>query len=408
MKKNKKNMDRRTFLKTTGVGTASIALSTGISGDLMASTGAKEDANTEMPTRMLGKSGIPVPILSLGGSQDLTTNQHVLKIGFDMGVNFWDTGDTYANGKSEIGIGQYFDKYPEDRKKVFICTKVLEKYTPQEVSDAIDSSLEKMRTDYLDLFLFHNISTVENLTPEIMKLAEQKKKEGKIKLFGISTHLFSGDQFLSEVATMDWIDAIMLTYNYVVMQRDEIQKGMDACAKAGIGVIAIKTQAKNMNIVETPQMLEALNHFLEKGYTLEQAKLKAVWNDERVSTICSHITNLTILKDNVTAATDNVILSSQDFGILNMLADSERSHYCQGCGACISAMGPGDRVPDIMRYMMYYNSYGERDRARDLFRSLPETLRNSLASKDYSPAEAACPHKIQIGKVMKKASVLLA
>lgn len=407
MEKNKKGMDRRTFLKATGMGGASMALSTGISGNLMASQSAGDSAEKKMPTRILGKSGIPVPILSFGGAQDLTTNQNLLRICFNMGVNFWDTGDTYGNGKSEIGIGQYFDKYPDDRKKVFICTKVLEKYKPQQVSDAIDSSLKNMQTDYLDLFLFHNVNTMDYLTPEIKKMAEKKKKEGKINLFGISTHLFNGDQFLSEVATMGWIDAIMLTYNYAVMQRDEIQKGMDACSKAGIGIIAIKAQAKTPDVTETPQELEALNHFLEKGYTLEQAKLKAVWEDERIATICSHITNLTILKENVTAATDNVQLSSLDFRMLNMLAEAERCHYCQGCGKCIATMGVNNRIPDIMRYMMYYNNYGERDRARSLFRELPATLRNTLASKDYSPAESVCPNKIQIGKIMRKASVLL-
>jgi hypothetical protein len=276
------------------------------------------------------------------------------------------------------------------------------------VSDAIDSSLEKMRTDYLDLFLFHNISTVDSLTPEIKKLAEQKKKEGKINLFGISTHLFSGDQFLSQVAAIGWIDAIMVVYNYVLMKKDEVKRGIDACDKAGIGLIAIKSQAKNMNIVETPQMLETLKHFLEKGYTLEQAKLKAVWSDERIATICSHITNLTILKDNVTAATDNVKLSSRDFGMLDMLAEAERGNYCHGCGKCTTIMGADNRIPDIMRYMMYYNSYGERDRARSLFRELPTTLRNSLALKDYSPAESVCPNRVQIGEIMRKASVLLA
>jgi hypothetical protein len=58
--------------------------------------------------------------------------------------------------------------------------------------------------------------------------------------------------------------------------------------------------------------------------------------------------------------------------------------------------------------MMYYNGYGERDNARRLFRELPAALRDSLAARDYSPAESACPHRIQIGKVMKEASVLLA
>jgi uncharacterized protein len=71
-------------------------------------------------------------------------------------------------------------------------------------------------------------------------------------------------------------------------------------------------------------------------------------------------------------------------------------------------MGEESRIPDVMRYMMYYQGYGERDHARRLFSELPADLRDSLASRDYSPAESACPHRIQIGQVMRDASLLLA
>lgn len=179
-------------------------------------------------------------------------------------------------------------------------------------------------------------------------------------------------------------------------------------AGAGVGIIAMKTQVKNVNTMETAEQRKAIEHFMEKGYTLEQAKLKAVWSDERVASICSNITNMTILKDNVAAAVDNVGLSSRDFMMLKELADSTSSFYCAGCGKCIAVMGAESRIPDVIRYMMYHPSYGERDRARKLFRELLTALRDSLAARDYSPAESVCPHRIQIGKVMKDATLLLA
>jgi hypothetical protein len=58
--------------------------------------------------------------------------------------------------------------------------------------------------------------------------------------------------------------------------------------------------------------------------------------------------------------------------------------------------------------MMYFNSYGERDQARRQFRELPEGIRNNLVSRDYSPAERICPHRIQIGEAMKEAVRILA
>jgi uncharacterized protein len=200
----------------------------------------------------------------------------------------------------------------------------------------------------------------------------------------------------------------MVTYNYILMQKDEIKKQVDDCAKAGIGLIAIKSQGKTPDAKETPEALAATKHFMDKGYTLEQAKIKAIWSDERIANICSQMTNVTILKDNVAAATDNIKLSSRDFKVLNMLAEGERSHYCQGCGKCLTVMGDASRIPDIMRYMMYYNSYHETDRARNLFRDLPGSVKKNLASNDYSTAEAVCPHGLQIGRTMKKAASLLA
>lgn len=400
----KKNMDRRTFLKTTGVGGASLALSAGLAGNIIASEEAQSSSSKKMPTRILGKSGIPVSILSLGGI-DWTTNQSLLRMGINMGATLLDTSDVYENGLSEIGIGQYFSKYPEDRKKVFLCTKA-EMKEPQQVSKAIDQALERMHTDYLDLFLLTGRASVEDISPELKNIVEKKKKEGKIKLFGFSSHR-DNEQAMARSIALGWIDALMIMYNYIIMQKDNIKKYIDACAEAGIGLIAIKTQAKGPGAQETPQELEAISHFMDKGYSLEQAKLKAVWNDERITSICSRIDNLTILKDNVAAATDNVKLSLHDFGMLKMLADSERSNYCQGCGKCVSAMSAENRIPDIMRYMMYYKSYGDRDRARNLFRELPRTLRDNLASFDYSNAESACPHGIQIGKIMREAAEIL-
>jgi predicted aldo/keto reductase-like oxidoreductase len=187
-----------------------------------------------------------------------------------------------------------------------------------------------------------------------------------------------------------------------------VQKQIDACAKAGIGLIAIKTQGKTPDAVETPEALAATKHFMDKGYTLEQAKIKAVWSDERIAAICSNVSNVTILKDNAAAAADKVTLSAGDHNVLSGLAAAECNFYCQGCGKCMSAMNAEARIPDIMRYMMYFNSYHETDRARALFRQLPAGFRSRLASMDFSPAESVCPHNLKIGEVMRRASVTLA
>lgn len=397
-----KSMDRRTFLKTTGAAGASLAVSSGLASNVLASEAAKDAAKT-VPTRTMGKSGIPVSILSFGGI-DWSTNQNLLRLGFDLGITMWDTSDRYQDGKSELGIGEYFAKYPENRKKVFLCTKATEKADPQQIRDALNQSLERMKTDYVDLYM---LSMMQGVPTGAKELMEEFKKEGKVRLVGFSSHL-GNDQVVAQSIAMGWVDVLMITYNYILMQKDEIQKQIDDCAEAGIGLIAIKSQGKTPGNTETQEALTATKHFMDKGYTLEQAKLKAVWSDERIASICSAIESVTVLKDNVAAATDNVKLSANDIKVFEMLAQGECRHYCQGCGKCLLAMGKASRIPDVMRYMMYYNSYGDRDRARGLYRELPEDLRKALASRDYSPAESVCSHGLRIGKIMRDASTLLA
>ena len=407
---NKNNgMDRRTFLKTTGIGGASLALTTGLPSKILAAESANDSLSKEMPTRILGKTGVPVTILDLGGIIDWTTNFNLLSMAFNMGVTCWDTSDDYENGKSEIGIGQYFTKYPENRKKIFLITKVSRTTDPEGMTQLLNQSFERMKTDWVDVIFIHGLRSPELLTPDVKAWAEQKKKEGKIKFFGYSAHV-NNSQILMQTSTMGWIDVLMMTYNYRTRMDDDINKGIDACAKAGIGLIAMKVMGMNFGRGggASQEELPVITSLMEKGLTMEQAKLKAIWQDERIATCCVAMKNLTVLKDNVAAATDKKTLSSSDIKMLTRLAESTCNQYCHGCGRCESVMDSESRIPDVLRYMMYFNSYGERDQARRQFRELPEGIRNNLVSRDYSPAERICPHRIQIGEAMKEAVRILA
>jgi uncharacterized protein len=401
-----KGIDRRTFLKTTGITGASLAMSGGFAGRILASEAGKEPLSKAIPKRVLGKTGVSVPILALGGITDWTTNQALLRVAFNMGVTYWDTSYGYSNGKSEIGIGQYFEKYPDDRKKIFLVSKASGAENPEAMTQRLNESLERMKTDHVDLYFMHGPQNPEVFTPEVKAWAEQKKKEGKIKLFGFSVHMNVAPMIM-RASTLGWIDAIMPTYNYRTMIQDDTKKGVDACAKAGIGLVAMKVMGMKMSEAESPDEAAAIKSFTDSGYTLEQAKLKAVWKDERIASSCVAMYSLTVLKDNIDAATDSKQLSGREIDRLHLLAENTCDHYCLGCMRCESVMGSESRIPDVMRYMMYYNSYGERDNARRQFSELPESVRAALASRDYSPAEDLCPQRIKIGKTMREAARIL-
>ena len=412
MTSGKKKMDRRTFLKTTVIGSTSLALTTGFVSNDLAAERVKDNSSRKMPTRILGKTGVPVSILALGGGVDWTINQSLLKMSVNMGINYFDTAHNYENGKSEIGIGQYFEKYPEDRKKIFLCTKS-EATEPKGMTEQLNTSLERMKTDYIDSYNLHMVGKPETLTPEIKAWVEQGKKEGRFRFFGFSCHANMA-KMLIHASNLGWIDTITSSYNYNIMHNDDIKSGIDACYRSGIGLVAMKSQGLFFDKPYNPlgpvkdEDLMITESFMAKGYTLQQARLKAIWTDERIATCLSEMKNLTMLKDNVAAATDSSKFSDSDMDMLNRLSQANRSFYCQGCMRCESVMGSESRIADVLRYMMYFNSYGKTDDARRFFSELPETVRNSLAERDYSHVEQVCPNKIQLGKVMKEAVRILA
>ena len=415
MKSKKKKMDRRTFLKTTGIGGASLALSAGLSSKLLTVEAAQQNSsgNRVMPTRILGKTGFSVSLLSMGGGIDWTINQSLLRMSIKMGINYFDTAHGYENGKSELGIGQYFQKYPEDRKKIFLVTKSTGSNEPKGMTEKLNTSFERMKTDYIDCYFLHGPDKPEILTPEVKAWAEQRKKEGKIRFFGFSCHS-AGTGMLMHASKLGWIDIIMPSYNYNIMNDDDTNRGIDACYKAGIGLVGMKSQGLFIGGVPFEPLgpikdedLKVTESFMAKGYTLQQAKLKVVWANEKFATCLSEVKNLTMLKENVAAATDNVQLSESDMEMLNKLALANRSFYCQGCMQCESVMDSESRIHDVLRYMMYYNGYEKRDEARRLFKALPASVKNNLVSKDYSPAENVCPRNIPIGRMMAEAVKVL-
>ena len=359
--------------------------------------------------RPLGKTGVDVSILSLGGAMNFMSNQLLLRQASTAGVTCWDSSRNYIGGKSEKGIGKYFNKFPEDRQKIFLITKSGAS-KPDDLTQHIYKSLERMQTDYLDLFLIQAVSNVKKeMTKDIQVWAEKTKATGKIRFFGFSTHK-NMENCLIDAAQLGWIDGIMATYNYRLMHTDRMKEAVDACAKAGIGLIAMKTQASLISNLwselgkETDVALKLNQQFIDKGFTTEQAKLKSVWENPAIASICSHMPNMTLLQANVAAAVNKTALSSKDQQLMNQYARVTSGGYCTGCAElCEKAIANEVPISDIMRYLMYYDNYGDQQQAIQLFKELPYDIRKRLLQVNYSNAEQTCPQKMPIARLMRKA-----
>lgn len=403
-----KEISRRDFLKTAGlVGTGSLLVS-GANLALAASgpEGQKADGSGKVPTRPFGKTGVNVSILSLGTMFDIPSNHLLLRQALNWGVTYWDTADCYEGGKSETGIGQYFKKDPEARKRVFLVTKS-DARDPDGMSKLLARSLERMNTDWIDLYFIHGMKWTQEFHKETKAWAERAKGEGKIKFFGFSTHS-NMEECMLAAAKMGWIDGIMMSYNFRIMHSEKMKEAVKACVDAGIGLTAMKTQGGGSVKMESEAELKLAGRFLQSGFTDKQAKLKAVWEDPDIASICSQMPNMTILASNVAAALDRTSLSAEESELLRRYALETCTSYCAGCAEiCESAVEGAPPIRDVMRCLMYYNSYGERDMAREHFARLSDEMRSRFRSLDYRAAERKCPQGIAIGRLMKEAASLL-
>lgn len=402
MSDEKTVFSRRDFLKTAGVAGIGTVLSPSASLGTVSGEFAQSTADDTVPKRSFGKTGEKVSILGLGGMFDIPSNQLLMKQAVKWGVTYWDTADCYEGGNSEKGIGQYFDKYPDDRKKVFLVTKS-DSRDPDGMTSLLYRSLERMKTSHVDLYFVHGISGIDELNNKTKIWAEKTKAAGKIRFFGFSTHS-NMEECMMDAARLGWIDGIMMTYNFRLMHSDKMKKAVEACVKAGIGLTAMKTQGGGQVKTGSETELQMAGRFLKSGYTDKQAKLMAVWENPVISSICSQMPNISILMANVSASMNKTKLSSVDINLFRRYAAETAGGYCAGCThICEPAIYHAAPVGSLMRCLMYSRNYHEPGWAKELFSRIPAAEREKIPSIDFSAAEKKCPQKIEIGKLIKEA-----
>jgi len=424
IKEKQNKVNRRNFLKAMGAAGLAPAFTGVTRGFGSAETTTKQNAKKEdkpkypqVPRRKLGKTGVEVPCLSLGANR-LVDNQILLRVALQRGISYWDTANSYTGGNSELTIGKFLSRNPEVRKKLFIVSKATGARTIADVENRLQTSLKRMNTEYIDLYYgVHGLSSPSQLTNELKEWVKSAKERRLIRFFGFSTHK-NIDRNLVAAAKLGWIDAIMTAYNFRLMQDPKIQGAIETCHKAGVGLIAMKTVALDVQQrrrvekgeeIETEEDKKLLSHFLEQGLAVEHAKIKFVLEDKRISSACVGMSNVTNLKSNVEAALNKTKLTQADREALREYAQATCSSYCTACAhICDSALPDAPYVSNIMRYLMYYNSYGEQAEARRLFAQIPTNVKNKLLSMDYSLAEARCPQRLPIRELVAEAVSKLA
>jgi predicted aldo/keto reductase-like oxidoreductase len=397
----KRSASRRNFLKAvaySGAGLSVAGTMGGVADRATASEKSEVQPSAKVPRKLLGTTGEKVPILVLGCSQRFKEKyDKILHRAFKEGVDYLDTARVYAEGWSHKTIAPFI-KQIGDRKKLWITSKEwLKDGTVEQYTEGLDQCLSELETDYLDLFFMHALDDPRFLDPEYIQMGDALRKSKKTRFFGFSCHGDRMVELLEKAAKVGGIDAIMFRYSFSKYGDLKLNQAIDNCKKAGIGLIAMKTQDS------VPKDQEEVVQFRSKDFKLAQAKLKAVWADERIDSAVSHMDNTRKLKQNIAAAKSPVQLSMSDFQQLQRLATATAAYACQGCSEICESHVDGDvKIAKSLRYLMYHESYGDTDRARRLYGRLGPAAR-AVDGVSFARAEAACPKGIRITERLAKA-----
>jgi aryl-alcohol dehydrogenase-like predicted oxidoreductase len=344
-------------------------------------------------------------MISMGGMMDAYSPEY-LDLAWSMGIRYFDNADCYIGGQSEHRLGAWLARYPERRKESFIVSKDHPRQGPQQMLEMIDKRLAALGTDYLDLFLIHGISPREYGDQSLdwpkgdafKRVAEKLKSSGKARMVGFSCHDDWRAAYLASAAQGGFLDAIMVKYTPFFTKGDAFDKGLDACHKAGIGLIAMKTM-RNTNDVP-----KRVPEFDKMGLEVHQALLHAVWSDERISAVCNMIDNVNQMESSTAAARAyKQPLHAAHVEMLRQLIMAGRRTMCPGCPECASF---GSTAPlafqDIARFVTYYEQDGNRA-AREMFHSLAPGHRD-FSTVDLAALRDRCLFKTDYPDIMKRAA----
>ena len=200
---------------------------------------------TPIPKRRLGKTGADLSIIALGGMLVMDTEQsfanNIVAEAFDRGINYFDVAPQYGNAQQKLGPA--LEPY---RKRSFLACKTLMR-DKDGAAKELEDSLRKLRTDHVDLYQFHAVTTKEDVEKIFgpngaMETFQAARKAGKVRFIGFSAH--SVENALSMLDHYDF-DTILFPINFVLFSQANF--GPQVLAKAhekGMGILALKCMAK--------------------------------------------------------------------------------------------------------------------------------------------------------------------
>lgn len=390
----------------------------GLTGSFLGQTSVAETKTQDAPEvrkyNRLGRTDFEISDISFGSSGIGRGQEDVVRHAIDRGINYLDSAESYRGGQSETVIGNVVKGM---RDKVYIVSKIIthEAMKSDEIMKRLEESLERLQTDYVDVYMNHAVNDVKVMkSPEWHKFVETAKEQGKIRFAGMSGHAGRLAECLEYSLEQDICDVVLCAYNF---GQDPsfmapLTRGMDWIARQPkLPDLLKKAKENDVGTVVMKTLMGArlndMKPWEKDGSTFSQAAFKWVLSNPDVDALIVSM-NRTKDIDEFLGASGSEEMSYGDRELLERYIALNNDTYCRpGCSDCESSCPYNVQVADVLRTRMYATDYRDVAMARSEYAQLA-TNSSACLTCSGTPCADACTYGVSIAKLSAPTHRMLA
>jgi len=314
--------------------------------------------------RTLGRTGLRLPVVSMGSAYAMD----LVRRAIDGGIKYVHTSSSYAERNHERMLGGALKGLVRDSFVIGTSPDLPYRFPgggrpsmdvgvevdPALIGKSMHASLELLGLDYVDIYYLASVGTRQSALHEpYIKAFGKLKQAGLTRFIGLITHHNEPEVIRAAVDARAW-DVVVTAYNFRQSHREAIAKAIRVASEAGLGVIAMKTQA---GVYWDRLRLRKINM---------KAALKWVVQNEHVHTTIPAFSNYDELGEDLDVV-NSPALTPQERSDLKLGETAGLAGvFCQQCGVCLAQCPSGVNVTALMRASMYAVGHGRPDRARQV------------------------------------------
>ena len=369
--------------------------------------------NTKEEISALGFGCMRFPEFEKDGKMyvDQDKTDEMVETAYKLGVNYFDTAPKYCNTNSELALGKAVKPF---RDKILLSTKipldVCKK--PGDYRRALEQSLKKLGTDYIDFYHFWGINKKEFdetiMKQDLLLAAQKAKEEGLIRHISFSFH--DEPQSIRHIIDQSEkrgipMESMLVQYNLLDRSNEEM---LSYAASKGLGTVAMGPVGGGRLAAPT-QLYTKLTG--KKSIATYELAFKFVLGNPDLNCALSGMQTVDMVRENAALASNKEGFSKQEWEQLGEAMEQLKKFselYCTGCRYC-QPCPAGIDIPKLFNMYTYHNVYGLTEHAKKMYdRYVNDGGKLLKDCKNCGFCERKCPQHLKIRTELERVEKLLA